>query len=111
MPGAGRAVVPAASQDHGGEAGPEGGRSRLEQEIDRWRDRARLGGPEMEFALDDLDEPVRGDDEDHAVLERRRHLDDLDGHRGVAGEDLVEVTRPTRIEVLRDDDRSRELRG
>ena len=40
-----------------------------------------------------------------------RLLDDLDRQRRVTGEDLAEVARSTRIEVLRDDDRCREVRG
>ena len=35
----------------------------------------------------------------------------LIGSVGVAGEDLAEVARPARIEVLGDDDRGREVRG
>ncbi len=58
--------------------------------------------------VDDLDQLVRWGDEDDPILEGRRLLDDPDRQGGPSGEDLAEMARPSRIEVLGDDDRRRE---
>ena len=59
--------------------------------------------------VDDLHEPVARDDEDDAVLEPLAVLGRPDGEGRVAVEDLAEMARPPRIEVLGDDDRRPEV--
>ena len=61
-------------------------------------------------AVDDLDEAVGWDDEDDPVLERGGVLDDLDGQGGVTGQDLAQMTRSARVQVLGDDHRRRKIR-
>ena len=57
----------------------------------------------------DLHEPVRRNDEDHAVLQGLPLLDHSDGQRRVAGEDLVQMAGAAGVEMLRDHDRRREV--
>ena len=62
-----------------------------------------------EVALAYLDESVGRNDEYHAVLQRLTLLDHSHRQRGVAGEDLVQMARPARIQMLSDDDRRRKV--
>ncbi len=62
-----------------------------------------------EVAVADLHEPVRGDDEDHAVLQRLSLLDHSDRQRGVTSEDLVQMAGAAGVEMLRDHDRRGEV--
>ena len=109
--GASGPVAAAPGQDDRDQARSKGRGRRFEQQIDRWRDLAAFGQPQVEMAIDDLDEPVRWNDVDHAVFERRALVDHLDGQRRVSREDLAEMARPPRIEVLRDEDRRPKVGG
>ena len=62
-----------------------------------------------EVALAQVNDPVRRDHEDHAVLEGLSLLDHSDGQRGVAGENLVQVTGPAGIQMLGNHDRRGEV--
>ncbi len=81
-----------------------------EQEVDGRRDRSASGGPKPQPVLGDLDEAVRGDDEDDAVLEPCDPVDDRDRQDSVALQDLGQVARPPGVKVLGDDDRGWEIR-
>ena len=58
-----------------------------------------------------LNEAVRRNDEDHAVLESLSLLYLSDWKSRVTSQDLVQVTGPAGVEVLRYDDRRREVGG
>jgi hypothetical protein len=109
VPGSGRSVGPAAGEDHRDEPGTEDVGCALEQDVDGGRDRAGHGRVEPQVALADLHEPVGGNDENHAVLQRLALLDHTHRQRCVAGEDLVQMTGPARVEMLGDDDRRRKV--
>ena len=69
-----------------------------------------LAGAKPQLAVADLHQPVGGNDEDDAVLQRLPLLDHSNGQRRVAGEDLVQMAGAAWIEMLRDHDRRREVR-
>ena len=70
----------------------------------------RRAGRSSQSLVGDLDEPVRGDDEDDAIFERRGLVDDPDRQGGVPFQDLGEVARSPGVQVLGDDHRGGEIR-
>ena len=103
VPRSRRSVGPRTSQDDGDDPVAVDLRCRREQEVDRRRDRATARRAEPHAPLGDLDQPVGRDHEDPAVLEPRRRVDGVDGQLGMALEDLGQMARPPRVEVLGDD--------
>ena len=110
MPRSCRAVPAAAGQDHGHESRAVRPRSRLEDAVDGRRDRPDLGRSQHHRVVDDVHEPIAGDDEDDAVLEPVAVLGGPDRERRVTMEDVTQVARPAGIEVLGDDDGRGEVR-
>ena len=109
MPRACGSVRPAAREDHGDQAGTEDTGRALEQDVDRGRDGTGPSRSQPELAVADVDEPVRGNDEDDAVLQRLPLLNHSHRKRRVSRENLVQMAWASGIEVLGYHDRRGEV--